>query len=198
MIKSGETEKRMIDGQIGRRGVLVLAGAGLAMPWLNKIALGQGVTGTVRVWSFLSPEGSTPREVVLKSVIDAFTAANPGTSVVVEPQPAAEIETKYIAAEAQGRAPDVVWLRDTFLSVAADRQALADLDEALSQDFRDNAIPDLYPALAANSVFDGVRLSLPLWPSPSRFCSIAGTRLPRSVLARRRCIGRRSPRPRRS
>jgi multiple sugar transport system substrate-binding protein len=153
---------------ISRRRLLAMAGAGAALPLLGGAAFGQGVTGTVRVWTFLSPDGSTPREMVLKSLITSFEAANPGVSVVVEPQPAAEIEAKYFAAEAQGRAPDVIWLRDSYLAFASDRGALVNLDEVLSADFRQTVLPDFYPALANNSVLDGVRLSLPLWPSPSQ------------------------------
>jgi multiple sugar transport system substrate-binding protein len=145
----------------------LMAGAA-AMPFLNTMALGSGVTGTVRVWTFLSPDGSAPREVVLRSIIESFTAANPGVSIVVEPQPSTELETKFIAAAQQGRAPDVIWMRDTFLGLVESRNILLDLNEALSSEFRAAAIPDLFQVFAEKSVFGGRRISLPIWPSPSQ------------------------------
>src|SRR5690606_29801146 len=69
---------------------------------------------------------------------------------------------------AQGRAPDIIWMRDTFLDLVNQRGALANLDDELSEDFRTNALPDLYPVFADKSVLDGSRASLPIWPSPAQ------------------------------
>jgi multiple sugar transport system substrate-binding protein len=140
----------------------------LALPFLNRSASGQALSGTVRVWTFLSAEGQTPREKVLKALIDRFKAAHPGVSVVVEPQPFQELETRFVAASAQRRAPDLVWMRDTFLPLVFDRRALANLDETLTADFKARALPDMYPVFVEKSVFDGVRTSLPIWPSPAQ------------------------------
>ena len=106
--------------------------------------------------------------MVLRNIIEQFEANNPGVSVVVESQPFQELETKFVAASAQGRAPDIIWMRDTFLSLVSDREALANLDELLSDDFKQNAIPDMFRVFVEKSVFDGKRESLPLWPSPAQ------------------------------
>ncbi|HTM77928.1 MAG TPA: sugar ABC transporter substrate-binding protein [Devosia sp.] len=153
---------------LGRRAVIKLGAAGMMLPLLSGIARGQAHTGTVRIWTFLSAEGESPREVVLRSIIEKFSAANPGVQVVVEAQPFQELETKFVAASAQGRAPDIIWMRDTFLNLVNERGALANLDEVLSEDFKANALPDLYPVFAEKSVFDGSRVSLPIWPSPAQ------------------------------
>jgi multiple sugar transport system substrate-binding protein len=154
---------------IQRRGVLKGAvAAGVALPFFNRSALGQAPSGTVRIWTFLSAEGKSPRENVLRALIDDFKSKHPNVQVVVESRPFQELETKFVAASAQRRAPDLVWLRDTFLGLVHDRKALANLDEVLTPEFKAKAIPDMYPVFVNKSVFDGVRTSLPLWPSPAQ------------------------------
>lgn len=153
---------------LDRRTFTTLAGAGLAMPFLNRFALGQELSGEVRIWTFLSRDGQTPREVVLRGLIEDFEAAHPGVSINVESQPFQELETRFVAAVAQGRAPDLIWMRDTFLSLVVDRDGLADLDEELSPEFREQAIPDMFQVFVEKSVFDGRRVSLPIWPSPAQ------------------------------
>jgi len=151
-----------------RRAVLQMGAAALFAPAIARSASAQGLSGTVRIWTFLSAEGTSPREVVLRELIQGFTAANPGVQVLVEPQPFQELETKFVAASAQGRAPDLIWMRDTFLSLVHARGALANLDDELSDSFRAEVLPDLYQVFANKSVFDGFRTSLPLWPSPAQ------------------------------
>lgn len=153
---------------VGRRTVIKLGAAGMLLPLLSGIAIGQGHSGTIRIWTFLSAEGESPREVVLRDIIAKFTSANPGVQVVVESQPFQELETKFVAASAQGRAPDIIWMRDTFLSLVNERGGLADLNAELSPDFKATALPDLYPVFAEKSVFGDARASLPLWPSPAQ------------------------------
>lgn len=153
---------------LSRRSVVKLGSASMLLPLMSGIALGQQHGGAIRVWTFLSAEGQSPREVVLRDLIGRFTAANPGVTVEVESQPFQELETKFVAASAQGRAPDIIWMRDTFLSLVNDRGALADLDDELSDDFKANALPDLFQVFADKSVFDGKRVSLPIWPSPAQ------------------------------
>ncbi len=152
-----------------RRAILAGAGAAaFAAPFVNRHALGQTPSGTVRVWTFLSAAGQSPRERVLRALIEAFQARHPGVTVVVESQPFQELETRFVAAVAQRRAPDLVWLRDTFLSLVVDRNALADLDQELSPEFRRDALPDMFEVFVRKSVFNGKRVSLPLWPSPAQ------------------------------
>ena len=158
----------MAHDRLGRRTALRLAGGMLAATLHGRASRAQALSGTVRVWTFLSREGKSPREVVLRSIIEAFVAANPGVSVTVESQPFQELETKFVAASAQNRAPDLIWMRDTFLSLVADRGALSDLDDLLSDDFRRDALPDMFGVFVKKSEFDGKRLSLPIWPSPAQ------------------------------
>lgn len=158
----------MTTTTLGRRTVMKLGAAGMLLPLLSGVAKAQGHSGTIRIWTFLSAEGQSAREVVLRDIVAKFTAANPGVQVVVEAQPFQELETKFVAASAQGRAPDIIWMRDTFLSLVNERGALADLNAELSADFKASALPDLYPVFAEKSVFDDARVSLPLWPSPAQ------------------------------
>jgi multiple sugar transport system substrate-binding protein len=158
----------MNSSNLNRRAVLKIGAAGMLLPALSGIARAQGHGGSIRIWTFLSAEGQSPREVVLRDLIARFTAANPDVSVVVESQPFQELETKFVAASAQNRAPDIIWMRDTFLDLVNQRGALANLDEELSDDFKGNALPDLYPVFADKSVLDGARVSLPIWPSPAQ------------------------------
>ncbi|MBL8839080.1 MAG: extracellular solute-binding protein [Alphaproteobacteria bacterium] len=152
-----------------RRAVLAAAAAAaVAAPFVNRSALGQAPSGAVRVWTFMSANGQSPRERVFRSLIEAFQARHPGVTVTVESQPFQELETRFVAAVAQRRAPDLVWLRDTFLSLVVDRNALADLDQELSPEFRRDALPDMFEVFVRKSVFNGKRVSLPLWPSPAQ------------------------------
>jgi len=147
---------------------LRLGAASLVTAGFPSIGRAANLSGTVRVWSFLSADGQSPREVVLRDIIKRFSAANPNVKVVVEAQPFQELEVKFVAASAQNRAPDVIWMRDTFLDLVQKRGALADLNGLLSEDFKTKALPDLYPVFVEKSVFDGKRTSLPLWPSPAQ------------------------------
>ncbi|MGO4264029.1 extracellular solute-binding protein, partial [Lysobacter sp. TAB13] len=128
-----------------RRSVLRASAAGLALAALPKQAAAQGLSGTVRVWTFLGADGQSPREVVLREIIKRFKATHPGVDVRIEAQPFQELEVKFVAASAQNRAPDVIWMRDTFLDLVQQRGALADLDALLSDDFKTKVLPDLYP-----------------------------------------------------
>lgn len=160
--------KETAKGISRRRALAGAAGIGLAAPFVNRTALGQTPSGQIRVWTFMSAAGSSPREKVLKSIIDDFQAKHPGTTIVVESQPFQELETRYVAAVAQRRAPDLIWMRDTFLSLVVDRNALANLDEELTPEFRRDALPDMFEAFTRKSVFGGKRVSLPIWPSPAQ------------------------------
>lgn len=157
-----------MNGKMNRRSVLKIGAAAMLLPALGTIAQAQQHSGTIRIWTFLSAEGSSPREVVLREVIEQFTQQNPGIQVVVEAQPFQELETKFVAATAQNRAPDIIWMRDTFLNLVKDRNALINLDDSLSEAFKTDALPDLYPVFANKSVIDGFRTSLPIWPSPAQ------------------------------
>lgn len=151
-----------------RRSLLRTGASGLALAGLPKQAGAQALSGTVRVWTFLGADGQSPREVVLREIIKRFKAKHPGVEVRIEAQPFQELEVKFVAASAQNRAPDVIWMRDTFLDLVQQRGALANLDDLLSADFKAKALPDLFPVFVEKSVFNKKRISLPLWPSPAQ------------------------------
>lgn len=122
----------------------------------------------IRVWTFLSSEGTSPREVVLNELISEFEADNPGVDVVIEAQPFEELESKYMSASQRGQAPDVIWARDTFLYLLEDAGTLLDLDEHLSTEFTGEALPDMFEVFTEKAVFDGSRVALPIWPTPAQ------------------------------
>lgn len=122
----------------------------------------------IRVWTFLSSEGTSPREVVLNELISDFEADNPGVDVVVEAQPFEELESKFMSAAQRGQAPDVIWARDTFLYLLDDAGTLLDLDEHLSAEFTAEALPDMFEVFTEKAVFDGARVALPIWPTPAQ------------------------------
>lgn len=158
-----KTRNDALDRRSALRGALA---AGVALPFLAGRAAAQAAD-SIRIWTFMSAEGQSPREKVFKALIDDFQAKNK-VKVVVESQPFQELETKFVAAVAQKRAPDLVWLRDTFLSLVVDRGGLADLNTELSPEFRQQALPDMFNVFTQKSVFDGKRVSLPIWPSPAQ------------------------------
>lgn len=120
------------------------------------------------VWTFLSREGTSPREVVLNDLITQFEEDNPGVTVAVEAQPFEELESKFITASQRGDAPDLIWARDTFLYLLDDADSLLNLDENLSEDFTSEALPDMFEVFTEKAVFDDRRVALPLWPTPAQ------------------------------
>ncbi|MEU6998879.1 extracellular solute-binding protein [Nonomuraea sp. NPDC046570] len=122
----------------------------------------------IRVWTFLSSEGTSPREVVLNELIAQFEAQHQGVDVVVEAQPFEELESKFMTASQRGDAPDVIWARDSFLHLLDRAGALADLNEHLSKEFTGQAVPDMFDVFTGKAVFDGRRVALPIWPTPAQ------------------------------
>lgn len=84
---------------------------------------------TVRMWTFLNPEGTSPREVALAKIIEEFETANPDIDIIVEPQVWDQMTPKFLAAHGNGSAPDVIWVVTDFLGDAIQSGALADLNE---------------------------------------------------------------------
>ena len=83
---------------------------------------------TVRMWTFLNPDGKAPREVALKKIITNYETANPGTKILVEPQVWDQMTPKFLAAHSTGTAPDVIWVVTDFLGDAIKAGSLADLN----------------------------------------------------------------------
>ncbi|MFB8343865.1 ABC transporter substrate-binding protein [Brucella cytisi] len=106
--------------------MLLSTGAILAIAML---AAGPSMAETVRMWTFLKPEGTSPREQALAKIIKDFEAANPDINIVVEPQVWDQMSPKFLAAHANGSAPDIIWVVTDFLGDAIGSGSLVDLNE---------------------------------------------------------------------
>ena len=110
-----------------KRGIIVLLLLAIASATLaSDEVLAQT---TVRMWTFLNPNGSSPREVALRRIISDFEAKNPDVRIVVEPQVWDQMGPKFLAAHATGNAPDVIWVVHDMLGATIAAGALADLNE---------------------------------------------------------------------
>jgi multiple sugar transport system substrate-binding protein len=97
---------------------------------------------TIRMWTFLNPAGTAPREVALAKIIANYEAANPGTKIVVEPQVWDQMSPKFLAAHATGNAPDVIWVVTDFLGDAISSGSLADLKELFINEWSPERLAD--------------------------------------------------------
>ncbi|SFZ85417.1 multiple sugar transport system substrate-binding protein [Devosia enhydra] len=97
---------------------------------------------TIRMWTFLNPAGTAPREVALAKIITQYEAANPGTKILVEPQVWDQMTPKFLAAHATGNAPDVIWVVTDFLGDAIASGSLADLNELFINDWPAERVAD--------------------------------------------------------
>lgn len=97
---------------------------------------------TIRMWTFLNPTGTAPREVALAKIIANYEQANPGTKILVEPQVWDQMTPKFLAAHANGSAPDVIWVVTDFLGDAIKSGSLADLNELFIKDWSPERVAD--------------------------------------------------------
>lgn len=97
---------------------------------------------SIRMWTFLNPTGTAPREVALANIIANYEQANPGTRIVVEPQVWDQMTPKFLAAHATGNAPDVIWVVTDFLGDAIASGSLADLNELFIKDWPAERVAD--------------------------------------------------------
>jgi multiple sugar transport system substrate-binding protein len=102
---------------------------------------------TIRMWTFLDPAGNTPREKVLRELIDSFEAENPGVKIVVEPQVWQQLTDKFLAATQTDTAPDVVWIHHTRIIEAIRLGVLANLNELFAKDWSADDFNDVDDAL---------------------------------------------------
>lgn len=100
-----------------------------AMMATTLLAANPVLAETLRMWTFLNPEGSAPREVALAQIINEFETANPGIEIVVEPQVWDQMSPKFLAAHGAGTAPDIIWVVTDYLGDAISSGSLADLNE---------------------------------------------------------------------
>jgi multiple sugar transport system substrate-binding protein len=120
---------------------IALAGALLVTTATSTVSFAQQTT--LRMWTFLNPSGSTPREVALNQIIKNYETAHPDTKVVVETQVWDQMSPKFLAAHATGRgAPDIIWVVTDFLGDAIKSGSLADLNELFIKDWSPDRIAD--------------------------------------------------------
>lgn len=115
---------------------------------------------TVRMWTFLNPEGKAPREVALAQIIQGFEKENPDIKIVVEPQVWDQMTPKFLAAHGNGSAPDVTWVVTDFLGDAIQSGALADLNELFINKWSDEQKADMKDAYWDLTSVDGKQYGL--------------------------------------
>lgn len=127
---------------LGRALRKILWTAGLALA-LSGMTAGIAQAQTLRMWTFLDPNGVEGREVVLKQLIDTFQAEHPGVTVQVEPQVWQQMNDKFLAAHQTGTAPDLIFVSINRLADAIGIGALADLNELIFNDWTPEEIADI-------------------------------------------------------
>lgn len=118
---------------------------------------------TVKVWTFLNPDGNDPREKALKKIIQDFEASHPNIKITVQPIPYQQLLTQFTAAASAGNAPDLCWFEN--LDVALIEQGvLADMSPLFEPDKAD-FFPSMYEA--ASFGYPGKVYGMVLWPTPT-------------------------------
>lgn len=98
---------------------------------------------TVRMWTFLNPAGTAPREVALAQIIEDFEAANPDIKIEVEPQVWDQMTPKFLAAHSARNAPDVIWISTDLLGDVISAGAVADLNGLFINDWDEEFVEDI-------------------------------------------------------
>lgn len=102
------------------------------------------LNGTVTMWTFLDPVGGTDaRSRVLASIIEDFTAKNPGVKIVVEPQSFDLLVSKFLAANSTGTAPDICWILLDDVPACINAGAMEPLEKTLLSDWTAEEIADI-------------------------------------------------------
>lgn len=135
--------------------IMALAAALLGGVVTTGAAFGQDTT--VRMWTFLNPTGTAPREVALAQIIENYEAANPGVDIVVEPQVWDQMSPKFLAAHTSGNAPDIIWVVTDFLGDAIASGSLASLNELFIDEWSDERVADNAGAYWDLSNVDGTQ-----------------------------------------
>lgn len=110
---------------------------------------------TIRMWTFLDPNGTSAREVALKQIIDNFHAANPNITVNVEPQVWDTLGTKFLAAHQTKSAPDIIWITMDDFGTALMHGALTDFESLFLKDWTAEEIADVEDAYWSFGAKDG-------------------------------------------
>lgn len=133
---------------------------GCAIAGIGTLAPASAQDTTVRMWTFLNPTGTTPREVALAKIIENFEAANPGIDIVVEPQAWDQMTPKFLAAHNAGNAPDVIWVVTDFLGDAIKSGSLASLNDLFIKDWTPEQVADRAGAYWDLTNVDGTQHAL--------------------------------------
>jgi len=116
---------------------------------------------TVKVWTFLNPDGDSPREKALKKIIEDFEAANPTITIAVETIPYKELVTQFAAAASAGTAPDICWFENIDVELI-EQGVLADMSHLFEAD-KDDFFPAMYEA--ASFGYPGKIYGMVIWPA---------------------------------
>lgn len=123
---------------------------------------------TVKIWTFLNPDNTSPREVVFKQIIDQFELDNPNVTILVEPQPYREMGPKWLAQmELDDKtAADILWLDIGIGLEAANRGFLADLNPLFLDDWSEEDQNDFFLKLLERGKYGtDSQYSLGVWPT---------------------------------
>jgi len=111
---------------------------------------------TVRMWTFLNPEGATSgRNLALKKIIENFEAENPDIDIVVEPQQWDIMTDQFFAAHQAGNAPDIQWVISYDLGSAIEQGTLQDLQSLFLDDWSEEEVADIDDAFFRWGETDG-------------------------------------------
>ncbi|QQO08702.1 ABC transporter substrate-binding protein [Breznakiella homolactica] len=110
---------------------------------------------TIRMWTFLDPTKTDGRSVALKQIIDNFEAANPGVTVVVEPQNWSTMTAKFLASAASKTAPDVIWCLQDEMGGVLNAGALEPFENLFLKNWTAAEIEDISDAQWEFAVRDG-------------------------------------------
>ncbi|MCP5265251.1 MAG: sugar ABC transporter substrate-binding protein [Burkholderiaceae bacterium] len=125
----------------------------------------QASAETLKLWTFLNPNGKNGREVALKQLIDRYQAANPSVKIQVEPQVWSELTKKFVLGANLGKAPDIVFTHGNNLRLLAESGAAADLDALIVKKWSAADAKDfLYDGLLQKARVNGKLMGVPVFP----------------------------------
>lgn len=134
---------------------VLIALAALTLLWSTAAA-----QETVRMWTFLNPEGTAPREVALAQIITDFEAENPGVTIQVEQQVWDQMTPKFLAAHSAGNAPDIIWASTDLLGDVIASGSLADLNDLFIDDWSAEYTQDITDSYYRLCNVDGAQYCL--------------------------------------
>ena len=117
---------------------------------------------TVRMWTFIDPEGTGGRNVALKQMINEFEADNPGVHIVVEPKNWQTMTAEFLAAAATGTAPDIMWCSTGLLYGCIEGGLLTPYEDLFMKDWTAEQIEDVNDAFFKFGEKDGKHYTLGL------------------------------------